>query len=395
VVDETHQVYKGQVIMQHVEWLSAFNEWRHTQSILRIKVRFQRFASVSLATEITVFNLPNVVAAITKQIVSINIADPALIELVTIVSYPYKLASDFILAGSPAGKIFSTAYAMDDCTGVINQGCKQRWRTALTLTENTCTLDGDYSLAYTKICSTAEPNCPLQEKDKKASIGYSLISENFCAEVTVEVGLTGTLAVFEDKDYIKPRTAYIVGTRAYFLVRVESDLNKVGSPDVVQFSDTKLVTVSVRREGEKIPIRLIEKTKVVIFLDVDTDPKAAIAIDDRTDGKQVGFNFVFSKELSSLLKANSKTTFTIAAEVQVTYVNSQKKRFANEVLAEESEADTYAGTAEIEDPDNTNTGSATSGSGTSGSATTGSGKTESSNAIAVCASFLLMIVALF
>jgi hypothetical protein len=32
--EETHQVYKGQVIMQHVERVQNVFEWRHTQSIL-------------------------------------------------------------------------------------------------------------------------------------------------------------------------------------------------------------------------------------------------------------------------------------------------------------------------------------------------------------------------
>jgi hypothetical protein len=396
--EETHQVYKGQVIMQHVEWLKDIEEWRHTQSILRIKVRFQRFASVTLNPDITVFNSPDVQAAITKQIVSINLGDPALIEVVSVLTWPYKLATNnYTLAQSPAGKVLSTVYSNDDCTNTEGVSCKQRWRTSLTLTENTCTLDGDYKLTYTKICAPSQNNnCPLQDKDRAAFIAYSLQSENFCAEISVEVGLTGSIGVFEDAGYTKPRTAFIVGTRAYFLVKVESELN-TPSKQIIQFSNTELVTVMVRKEGEKIPIRLIEKKLTVVFSDPDTDPKADIKVDDIVDGKQVGFNFVFSKSLSSLLKANSKTSFTVGAEVQVTYVNQQKRRFAHEVLADEKEGVAFAAPAtEIEDVDNTNVGTATSASATSASATaTGSAKTGTSNAIAICMSFLLLIVALF
>jgi len=293
--EETHQVFKGQVIMQHVEWIASINEWRHTQSILRIKVRFQRFASVTLNPEISIFKTPDVTAAITKQIVSINLADPALIEVVTVLSWPYKLSpSTFTLAETPAGKVLSTAYAFDDCNNAEGTSCKQRWRTALTLTENTCTLDGNYKLTYTKACSPSQTNCPLQEADKPAFVAYSLISENFCAEVTVEVGLTGSVGVFEDAGYSKTRTAFIVGARAYFLVKVESELNTPSKPNTIAFSNTELVTVTVRKEGEKTPIRLIEKKKVVVFA-ADEDPKADIKVDDRSDGKEVGFNFVFQQ----------------------------------------------------------------------------------------------------
>lgn len=64
--EETHQVYKGQVIMQHVEWLKNVQEWRYTQSILRIKVRFQRFASVTLNPNITILKTSDITATITK-----------------------------------------------------------------------------------------------------------------------------------------------------------------------------------------------------------------------------------------------------------------------------------------------------------------------------------------
>jgi len=169
---------------------------------------------------------------------------------------------------------------------------------------------------------------------------------------------------------------------------------------------------------------LLRKKVIITTFDAESDPKADLKIVDRTPGNEVAFNFIFSKELSTLLKANQKTNFSVGAEVQVNYVNSQKRRFAEEILAGEVETDTYSTSSEVEDPTLTvtasgtgatgTTGSATgttgSGTGTTGSAsgtgtgtgtgsgsgTTGSGtKTTTSSAFAICASFILMIVALF
>jgi len=127
----------------------------------------------------------------------------------------------------------------------------------LTLTENTCTLDGNYKLSYTKICNPLQTNCPLTDGERAASIGYSLQSENFCAEVSVEVSLVGNITVYQDAALTQAKTSFIVGTRAYFLVSVDSDLNK--PVKVISFSKTAVVTVTVRRENDKTPIRLVEK----------------------------------------------------------------------------------------------------------------------------------------
>jgi len=87
------------------------------------------------------------------------------------------------------------------------------------------------------------------------------------------------------------------------------------------------------------------------------------------------------------LKPNSKQSFTIGAEVQVTYVNSAKKRFAFEILAPELESSTYSSEADFVDPAtttltapvNTASTSASSGTGTgTGTATTAAGSTATS-----------------
>jgi hypothetical protein len=199
--EETHQVWKGQVILQFQEWLENVKEWRFVQSVLRIKLRFQRFVSASLVNGTTIYNQPDVTAAITKQLVPVNINDKPTIELVSVLPWPYRLSSSFSLSNAPTGKIQSVDYSNVECTGFALGGtCKQRWTTLLTLSPKTCTLDGNYQLKWNKICdSTLAANlCPLQPADILTTVSYTLTSENFCAEVQVDVGIYGTLTVYQD-----------------------------------------------------------------------------------------------------------------------------------------------------------------------------------------------------
>jgi hypothetical protein len=277
----------------------------------------------------------------------------------------------------------------------------KRWRTAITLTENTCTLDGDYELQFIRTCDPAQlsdSDCALVGRDNNVPVGYSLRSENFCAEITVEVSLSGKVQVFSDAGYQNPKTAYIVGDRAYFLVTVTSDLNDgySGPNPPITFSKTEIKTVTIKKQSvlaAEVPIRLIERFITVNFglpADQDYNPEAAIVVDPRS-GNTVGFNFVFSRKLCNLLAANSFTKFTVGAEVKVTYGNL-KKRGNLEILVTGEESATYSAEPELNDTSFTaDTSSTKASTGT----TTGTTSGKTSNAYAICASLILLIVALF
>jgi len=194
-------------------------------------------------------------------------------------------------------------------------------------------------LAWSTICATgtSSSNCPLVDSDKPNSVNFNLKSENFCAEVTVEVGLTGTLASFEDSGLSVVRTAYVVGRRAYFLVKVNSELNPAPYADstaVVKFTDVKLSSVTIRPEGAS-PIRVWEKFAKATFA-VEDDPVVDIIAVDRTPVNEVAFNFLFTSKLAALLQPNSVQKFTIGAEVQVVYSSGAKKRDVSQTPAPSS-----------------------------------------------------------
>jgi len=266
---------------------------------------------------------------------------------------------------TPEGKVASIANTFNDCTATKESvECRQRWQFSLTLTERTCTLDGAYRVNYTTICSTgaSASECPLTAADGPAGVDFTLRSENFCAEVTVDVGLVGSMETYQENTFTTKRTAFVVGQTCYFLVKVDSELNAGKATPVITFSKTVLKTVTVRQQGTgTIPIRLYEDYKVAVFDATTTpsvDPKTNIAVISRTLGNEIAFSFVFSTEISAALQQNGQLKFTVGAEVQVTYANGKKRQ--------EAAADASSYSADIEF---TNDGGATgTESGSSSSA---------------------------
>jgi len=86
-----------------------------------------------------------------------------------------------------------------------------------------------------------------------------------------------------------------------------------------------LITVHIRNNvGTSVPIRLFEFGNPASF-DPATDPKVNIKEISQTAGNEVGFSFEFTNELYQQLSTNNQP-YTVGAEVQVTYDNSNVKK---------------------------------------------------------------------
>jgi len=422
--EENFLVYRGQVIVHNQEYL-GIEYWRFIRAVLRIKLRFQRFVTVVTDTPASVFNDKITSAAITKQLVAVSLTDPAVVELTTVLQYPYKLYNGS-MGVAPQGKVESYVFTFDNCAGNVNgTECRQNWRTTLKLTEGTCTLDGTYALNWTLNCYEAAIGssalCPLSKaEDFIAAVTYKLKSENFCATLTIDVGLVGNLRSYENDTFGDVRTAFIVGRKGYFLVKVNSELNTPknssngadadlyvvgGLGTVVTFSKITLVTVTVRTTTGT-PVRLYENKAPAVFeasKDLNTSCGAVTKYlnGNNLPENQVGFQFTFTRKLASTLLRNQKVDFVISAEVQVTYSNTgAKKRFNMEALATTGEDNgDFTGVSTLDDNGEgptevvTDTTATTATTATTTSATS-TGKTDTSNSVVLVASFLVMILTL-
>jgi hypothetical protein len=408
-------VLRGQVIIQNIEWLSNVGEWREIQSVLRIKLRFQQYVQVTVAQDPSVFSTKGLNAAITKQIVAINLGSPALVELVTVYNYPYMLTNGDLTL-TPPGKVALYTYTqVQQCNVTLNQNCRQRWDASMKLTTETCTLNGDYRMSWNTACPSflTQVDCPLLPADVATYVNFSLTSENFCAEVSVDVGLVGNVVSYSDSAYSNLKSAFIVGRTAYFLVSVNSELNNKGvlpyvaSSAIVTFSSTALVSVTVTpKPAGTLIYRLFENGATANFTSTSYGDLKTNCVSLPAPGpNQVGFSFVFSSELSSGLTKNGQQTFTVSATVKVTYSNSAGKKRG--VLAQDGTNDnTYSAdfTPDVSgNTDTTQTSTATSSGSGSGSGSASSSQSSSSavasssttsNSVIVIASCLLLALGL-
>jgi fibro-slime domain-containing protein len=364
--DETYLIYYGQVVIHNLEWTSL-DLWRLLRAVLRVKIRFQRLVTVT-SEILDIFNDKILVAAVTKQVVAIDITQPAVVEVGTLLSFPFKLRPDFNITKTPPGKIASIVKSFTDCKN-FGEGkqCLQLWKATMTLIEGTCTLDGDYMNNYTLECGNNVSNCPLSgNKSEPAAFSYRLRSENFCAAITVDVGISGNMKSYEDDSFeSKPsKKGFIVNKRGYFLVKVNSDINSPSDPDgydpngngtVVKISKVDIITVTVMLLPSGDPIRIYANRQPVDFVgsgltDYKTDCKLEQGSNGTLQENQVAFSFLLSRELAFTLNKGGKISFQVVADCEVTYQqNSTKKRM---VLASGVDSNSFTGEVDVNDDGN-------------------------------------------
>jgi fibro-slime domain-containing protein len=383
--EEGYAVYKGYVTIHNHEWQNNIEEWRLIQNTLRIKLRFQKYVEVRIpeSAQIQLYNKQDMKAAITKQIVESTEGAPATVELVTVNNWPYGLNKG-LLAVYPQGKYSSIVFNQDTCPTSYAEGltCRQRWKTLLTPNPTTCRLDGAYRMNWTVACPNLT-NCPVDPTTNSTGIDFTLQSEDFCAEITVEVGLTGTLLSYNDATFTTERTAFVVGQTSFYLVSVNSELNK-GTDEskwTVKFSRTTLVKVTVRKTTDTVGTYIFNNEKPTVYAGTTEEPdlKTNCASLDGKATSKVGFSFVLSKELASSLQQNSKLTFVVGATVRVDYAQGKRG-----IMADGAESSTYSANVDA-------TPDTTGGTGTA----TGTEASSTSNACAVVVSMLFLLSLLF
>jgi len=235
-----------------------------------------------------------------------------------------------------------------------------------------------------------------------------LKSENFCAEILVDVGISGNVKSYEDQTFTaaQVKTSFIVNRRVYYLAQVNSDLNTPSDPDnynhataEVQFDFVEVLNVAVKFTNGTLLYVYENKVAVNYAAKGQADFKTLCQVHtDKLPGNvalghnQVGFSFVLTRELAAPPK-NQKTTIRVIADLRVTYLNTSKKRQATE-----SDQSAFVLDNDVEDdgngpvdttlttPTNTNTNTNTNVQPTK--------ETTDSNAFSIFASLMMMFVAL-
>jgi hypothetical protein len=256
----------------------------------------------------------------------------------------------------PQNKIESYKMEHDDCAGKEGESCRQHWRTILSLNNETCTLDGDYRLNFTLGCGEDVKDCPLSAKDRQSFVDYKLKSEDFCSEISIDSGLVGIIKIYDSSSFTDENRLFLVDSTAYFLVRINSDLNPGSNPDKynenddslsIKFTSIKLVALYFRASTNNTPNRIypVEQGD-----NLDTRVQEITTKDGQALNKnELAFQLYFSQKLASDLKKNSKIDFTISAEIEVTFFDERdtnstetSKRFVLDGSSEKTSLDTKA-----------------------------------------------------
>jgi len=235
---------------------------------------------------------------------------------------------------------------VESCSGTSE--CLQRWSSCLNLLNDTCDLDGSYAMSFSKECRDTN-NCPLTESDIPTMINFTLTSENFCAEINVDIGLYGSIQSYQDSTFTVLTSSYILGRKACFLVTVNSDSNPSPySPTTASIilSNTSLITVTVRLDGTNNIIKLFDSG-----LPTSNNLGTQITEIDMVDGNVVGFCYIFSSQLITNLNCTGSVVIITGASVEVSYgTNSTSKRALSNTGTDQS---TFSSSNQIDTDSNT------------------------------------------
>jgi len=315
--DQSYTTYKGQVIVQNLEWI-GLEQWRIIRSVLRIKIRFQEFIEIQSSSE-QIYNQNVEIFGVTKQIVSLQLGQPALVEVGTLLQWPYKLYN-FTMGLFPLNKIAGVSYSNKDCNSTQGEPCRQYWDTLLSLTTGTCSLDGTYALNFTVGCGVdVQPsNCPLSKpSDFIASVVYTLTSENFCAEVDIDVGITGEIYSYLDANFVAHQSSFILDRTAYYLIIVNSDLNGGDNETVVTFTGIDITNIALQFSNGTL-VRVWQNGNSTNLGGSDCQLISSYENGTALPGDEMGFSLVFTDSLV-YIPASQEISVNVVVDIQVNY----------------------------------------------------------------------------
>jgi len=178
-------------------------------------------------------------------------------------------------------------------------------------------------MGFTKECRGSISNCPLLASDKPTSINFNLESENFCAEITVDIGLYAIIISYQDESFTIEETAFIVDREICFLVTVNSDSNTSPySPSTcnILLSQTFLYSVTVRVDMTIIQLYANGSLK-------SNNLGTNLKVISMKAGNEVGFCYILSEELITGLNCTGIADVVTGVTVQVSYnSNGSAKR---------------------------------------------------------------------
>jgi len=310
-LDPKDYIYKAELVVTHHDFTDPFNGRpgssvveRITDYFIPLQVRFPK--NIKVNSTIYVTAPVNVLSAITKQSVD-PLSREATIEVATNVLWPYKLTNPSMLDTFPSrfdGDITVTEnQAAAVCPNTPGLSCTQVFKIVINAAGE-CDIDGEYRLDFDIDCqldaqNELPPECAV-DPNEDGFFTMTLMSEDFCGTVDVDLDITGTLNSFYG-GYESPRTYFLVNQVAYFEAELTSE-------------NATLTSASLGL------VELVDGATVTTLWNGLTAPVAAanFALGSNT-ANTVQFNFKLSDQILTAITEGNPKSIRIDATVDVTY----------------------------------------------------------------------------
>jgi len=120
------------------------------------------------------------------------------------------------------------------CPNVAGSACTQVFRINIVISGN-CQITGNYGINWNLDCQLdpnngARPASCAINAGATSSAAISILSEDFCAKVSVKIQITGSLASYDSATYLNPKTQFIVNQTTYFRANVNSPTRPSSRP---------------------------------------------------------------------------------------------------------------------------------------------------------------------
>jgi len=301
-------VYKNHLYVRHDDEVSSFRGvpvMRDTIHAFPIQVSFQTV--VEVATSLNIFAPVNLLAAVTLQTY-----DPAVsqgnINILTSLQWPFYLQS--VSLGNIPVTLTAVASGSDvDCVNSTGNACTQLYSIVID-PHDACTLSGGYQLNFVIGCRGDPTQCPLDSNTNTAVVSATINSENFCNGIQIDIGLTGTLAVYQDSAFVTPKSNFLHAQTAYFRASLSTD------------GTASIVSSTIEQ------IRISDGTNTRFLLDpnITADGSSVgLSIISAQPAANPAFSFIPNEEVMPV-PVDEQLSYTVYATIRVGYAGGVQRR---------------------------------------------------------------------
>jgi hypothetical protein len=316
--DYTYQ--RNTIYVHHRDMVSDFRGtpvYRDTVHALPVELKFQ--TRVAVSSLLAIYAPVNLLAAVTRQSYDFDTGLGQL-EFTTSLQWPFFLTSA-TLNGYPVSLSAVLSSSNISCPNLQDQPCSQLY--SLTLTPNqACSLTGDYDLQFTVACR-GSAECPLDTATNSAQVVGSVLSEDFCTPLQIDIGLTGDLKVYETAAFLNQKNAYLQSQTAYFEATLSS------SEATILAS-----TIYTIRISDGVTTKYLYNQSTLA-----AGTAASLVILASPDPRHPRFRLVPSNDVFAVA-VDAETDYTVYAEIDVNYDTGARKR--SELVARQARSGNQA-----------------------------------------------------